>query len=138
MNNNHLDIYVDGSFKNDKAQWAFIVVEDDSVVYRERGQLEGGINEMRQIGGELKAVIQAVCYARRVQIPAKLYYDYNGIERWVADLFGGKPWKTNNEWTTKYRDFMLKNGKHVHSFVKVKGHTGDKWNEEVDKLAGLA
>lgn len=135
---NFLTIYVDGSFKNEKAQWAFIVVDGDKVEYQERGELTGGINEMRQIGGELKAVIQAICYARRVGIPAKIHYDYNGIEKWVADLFGGKPWGCNKEWTQKYRDFVLKNGKHVHSFVKVKGHTGDFWNEEVDKLAGKA
>src|SRR6478736_8027631 len=127
-----LEIYVDGSFLNDKAQWAFIVIEDDAVTYSERGQLEGEVNSMRQIGGELKGVIQAVCYARRVQTPAIIYHDYNGISMWVADLFGGKAWNTNNEWTTKYRDFICKNRKHIHSFVKVKGHTGNKWNEEVD------
>ncbi len=134
----HLEIYVDGSFLNEKAQWAFIVVEDDAAVYSERGQLEGEINEMRQIGGELKGVIQAICYARRVGIPARIYFDYNGIEKWVADLFGGKPWGCNKVWTQQYRDFVLKNGKWVHSFVKVKGHAGNKWNEEVDKLAGSA
>jgi ribonuclease HI len=133
-----LIIYVDGSFKNDKAQWAFIVVEDDAVVYQERGELVGGINEMRQIGGELKGVIQAICYARRVGIPAKIHYDYNGIYNWVADGFGGKAWQCNKEWTQKYRDFVMANLKHVHSFVKVKGHSGDKWNEEVDKVAGSA
>ncbi len=133
-----LIVYVDGSFKNEKAQWAFIVIENETVIYQERGQLEGEINEMRQIGGELKAVIQAICYARRVQRPAIIHFDYNGIEKWVADLFGGKPWQTHKEWTAKYRDFVMKNGQYVHSFVKVKGHSGDKWNEEVDKIAGLA
>lgn len=133
-----LEIYVDGSFKNEKAQWAFIVVKDDAVVYSERGELLGDINSMRQIGGELKGVIQAICYARRVGVPARIYHDYNGISRWVADLFGGKAWNTNSEWTTKYREFVVKNAEWVHSFVKVKGHTGDKWNEEVDKLAGSA
>ncbi len=135
---NFLIIYVDGSFKNDKAQWAFIVVENNQAIYSERGELTGEINKMRQIGGELKAVIQAICYARRVGIPAIIHYDYNGIEKWVADLFGGKSWNCNNEWTQKYRDFVVKNRKHIDSFVKVKGHTGDFWNEEVDKLAGKA
>lgn len=138
MESKYLQIYVDGSFLNEKAQWAFVVIEDDAVAYQERGQLEGDINSMRQIGGELKAVIQAICYARRVGIPADLYYDYNGIYKWVADGFGEKAWQCNKVWTEKYRDFVLKNRQWVNSFVKVKGHSGDRWNEEVDRLAGSA
>ena len=133
-----LEVYVDGSFMQEKAKWAFIVVEGETVIYSERGTLEGEINSMRQIGGELKAVIQAVCYARRVKIPVKIHYDYNGIYRWVCDLFGEKAWGTNNEWTTKYRKFILENAPNIHSFVKVKAHSGNKWNEEVDKIAGSA
>ncbi len=93
---------------------------------------------MRQIGGELKGVIQAICYARRVKRPAKIHYDYKGIYWWVADGFGEVAWKTNKVWTEQYREFVLKNKEHIHSWVKVKGHSGDKWNEEVDKLAGSA
>lgn len=138
MDKEFIEIYVDGSFLNEKAQWAFIVVENDTAIYQERGQLEGEINTMRQIGGELKGVMQAICYARRVGTPAKIYHDYNGIFYWVADGWGGKAWRCNKHWTESYRNFVLANRKHVHSFVKVKGHVGDKWNEEVDKLAGSA
>lgn len=133
-----VDIYVDGSFRDEQACWAFIVVENDKQVYGAKGRLSGPINEMRQIGGELKAVIMAVCYARRLNVKARIFYDYNGIENWVAEISGKKPWNTNNEWTTKYREWMLANRQYVDSFVKVKGHSGDKWNEEVDKLAALA
>ncbi len=136
MSQEFIEVYVDGSFLNEKAQWAFIVVEGDAVVHQDRGELEGEINEMRQIGGELKGVIQAICYARRVGVPAKIYHDYNGIYLWVADGWGEKAWSCKKKWTQGYRDFVLANRKHVHSFVKVKGHAGDKWNEEVDKLAG--
>jgi ribonuclease HI len=134
----YIDIYVDGSFKDGQALWAFVVVENDTMIYGSNGRLNGPINEMRQVGGELKAVIQAICYARRVGRPARIFHDYNGISKWVADGWGGKAWNCGNQWTQQYRDFVLKNRQHVHSFVKVKGHTGDKWNEEADRLAGLA
>ena len=136
--NEPIDIYVDGSIKNGEALWGLVVVEGDVMIYSSSGRLSGEINEMRQIGGELKAAMEAVRYARTNRIKVRIFHDYNGIFNWVADGWGGKAWQCNNEWTQKYREFILKNKEWIHSFVKVKGHSGNKWNEKADEVAGNA
>jgi ribonuclease HI len=131
-----LNIYVDGSFLEETVGWAFIILDSsDKVVHSASGTLSGEISSMHQVGGELKAVLEAISYCKKCQKVAKLFYDYEGIEKWVADLFGGKPWKTNNQWTQKYRAYLLENKGFIHSMEKVKSHTGNVGNELVDSLA---
>ena len=47
--------------------------------------------------------------------------------------------KTNKEGTIEYKKFYdsIKDKLHV-EFIKVKAHSGDKYNEEADKLAKAA
>jgi ribonuclease HI len=130
-----VDAYVDGSVIEGKARWGLIVVRDDIELWRNCGELEGEINSMRQIGGELKGCIEAIRYARFHRVKVRIFYDYLGIEMWVADLFNKPCWRANNEWTQKYREFVVKNREFVHEFKKVKAHTGNRWNEAVDVLA---
>ena len=48
-------------------------------------------------------------------------------------------WKTNNDLTKKYAAFMKASGKRIQiTFQKIAAHTGDKYNEEADKLAKAA
>ena len=48
-------------------------------------------------------------------------------------------WKANNVLTQKYAEFMQRKRKQIHiSFQKVKAHSGDYYNEQVDKLAKAA
>ena len=45
-------------------------------------------------------------------------------------------WKANKEGTKLYRDFYNSISKKLKvDFIKVKAHSGDKYNEEADKLA---
>ena len=63
-----------------------------------------------------------------------IYYDYEGIAKWAQG-----DWKAKNKRTQQYAEFM--NGKRSYiqlSFQKVKAHSGDHYNEEVDKLAKSA
>jgi ribonuclease HI len=129
-----LTIYVDGSFIGEETGWGYVIVNGDEVVKTDFGVLTGEITSMHQVGGELKAVIEAVQYCKKNDKQAVIYYDYEGIEKWIADLFGGKPWKTNNEWTTKYRTYMLKHKDFIRSMTKVKSHTGVKFNEMADEI----
>ena len=63
-----------------------------------------------------------------------LYFDYEGIEKWCTGV-----WKTNKTGTIDYKKYYdsIKDKLNV-KFVKVKAHSGDKYNEEADKLAKKA
>ena len=63
-----------------------------------------------------------------------LYFDYEGIEKWCVGV-----WKANKEGTIEYKKFYdsIKDKLHV-EFIKVKAHSGDRYNEEADKLAKAA
>lgn len=133
-----LTIYTDGSFRFEKTAWAFIVLENEEIIYEDYGVLEGQINELRQIGGELGAAMRAILYCKKKNAKAEIFADYIGVRNWLLDLFGGKPWKTNKIQTAQYREFMLKNKDYIADIKHVPGHQGHKWNEYVDELAANA
>jgi ribonuclease HI len=131
--------YVDGSFKGRICRWAVIVIDDDDEVVMKRcGVLRGPVTEMAQIGGELKAAMEAVRFAKQTSTRVTIYHDYTGIYEWVAELFGGKSWRRKKRWTQDYADYMTRNRAFVDKFVKVPAHSGDRWNEAVDQLAAGA
>ena len=60
-----------------------------------------------------------------------IYHDYEGIGKWADGL-----WKANNPLTQKYSQYVAKARKRMDiSFVKVKAHAGNKYNEIADRLA---
>ena len=63
-----------------------------------------------------------------------IYYDYMGIEKWCTG-----EWQANKPGTISYRDYYnsIKNKLAV-NFIKVKGHSGDKYNDLADLLAKKA
>ena len=64
----------------------------------------------------------------------EIRYDYEGIEKWATNA-----WKANNTLTKKYAEFMRRKQTQIRiSFRKVKSHSGDYYNEKVDKLAKSA
>lgn len=132
---NLVDVYVDGSFDGQNASWAFAVVnkETDSVLFDAKGIItDPDINSGRQVGGEIQAVIEAIDFCKTKGLTAAIHYDYIGIEMWATFQ-----WAANKSYTKKYQQFMRQNKQHIHSFVKIKSHTGNKWNEYVDKLAKI-
>lgn len=129
--------YVDGSYDSKEKRYGYGVI----IFYRNKKEILSGAGdeseliEFRNVAGELKAVRKAIEYAIDNKIKTiYIHYDYAGIENW----FIGE-WKTNNNFTSEYANYAksVKNIIDVR-FVKVKAHTGDKYNEEVDKIAKLA
>ena len=111
-----------------------VIVGDESVEeYCESYRDE--YSQMRNVAGEIKGAMKAMelCLERGV---GKLYlhYDYIGIENWAKEN-----WKANKKGTQNYRDFYksIKDRLEV-EFIKVKAHSGDKYNEEADRLAKKA
>ncbi len=126
-------IYVDGSYSDTRkiASYGFIVIEDDKEIYRDFNIVRDNI-ETRNVAGELTGVISALKWAKEYGYKnICIHYDYEGIEKWATGS-----WKTNNNRTSSYKTF-IESIKHeiVINFVKVKAHTGDKYNELADTLA---
>ena len=127
-----LDVYTDGSFNGKQASWAFIVIENDKVIFQNRGVLDGDINSMYQIGGEIKAAENTVLWAKEFGYKIVINYDYTGVENWGRGL-----WKTKNPHTEAYKEFMLKHKEYINSFVKIKSHSNNLFNDMVDQLAKI-
>lgn len=88
--------------------------------------------EMNNVAGEIKAAELAMQYCIDNQIEVlKIYHDYEGIAKWCTG-----EWKAKKIGTQEYKNFFdsLK-GKLTVEFVKVKGHSGDKYNDLADQLA---
>ncbi len=136
---NKVNIYTDGAFNNNLCKWAFVVIDgNNKIKYSKSGILYGEITKMRQVGGELHAVKEAILYCKQNNVQCSIFYDYTGVFDWIADLFGKKKWKAKNPWTKEYRRFIIENKQFIYSFHKVKSHSGDKFNEVVDSLASGA
>ena len=63
-----------------------------------------------------------------------LHYDYEGIEKWATGV-----WSAKNPHTKKYAAFMRNRQEKMEViFQKVRAHSGDYYNEQVDQLAKKA
>lgn len=92
--------------------------------------------KLEHIAGELRSVIEGIKYIKWKKIEKiKLHYDFEGI----ADLALLPNCKPRNGTTKRYQQF-IKNAinKIDIVFIKIKSHSGDKYNEEVDKLCKIA
>lgn len=124
------EVYTDGSYINGQYSWAYAYVKDDTVIYEDSNvgkNPEAAV--MRNVAGEIAAVLHAVKRAAELGVTIRIYHDYAGIAFWVTG-----EWKTKNEFTQQYAKLMNKY-QGVYVFEKVKAHTGNKFNEYVDKKA---
>ena len=89
--------------------------------------------KLRNVAGELSATMTAMSEAIKMGYKELIiYHDYTGIRCWIT-----QEWRCKNDITQAYRNFyerQIKDDLDVH-FVWVKGHSGDEYNERVDKLA---
>ena len=133
-----LTAYVDGSFDPSIGKYAFgcILLTPDGKIIRESGNGQDPESlAIRNVAGEMLGAMYAVQWAINHGYPSlTIYYDYEGIAKWAQG-----DWKAKNKRTQQYAEFM--NGKRSYiqlTFQKVKAHSGDHYNEEVDKLAKSA
>ena len=135
---NLVEAYVDGSYEHCIREYGsgVVILKDGEVqkTYSEKGNEESLVT-MRNVAGEIEAAKLAMSYCLDNNIENLiLYFDYEGIEKWCTGV-----WKTNKTGTIDYKKYYdsIKDKLNV-KFVKVKAHSGDKYNEEADKLAKKA
>lgn len=127
-------IYVDGSFELETGRYAYgmVVVQGDEEIHGESAAFTSAFSTMRNVAGEVLGAMKAMEYARgKGYAHLHLFFDYQGIESWALGT-----WKRNNDLTKGYHAFYqeLKDELTV-TFHKVKGHSGDRFNERADVLA---
>ena len=131
-------IYVDGSFAVDKGNYSYglVAVKDGEIIYEDKGL---GNDEdaipLRNVSGEVLGAKMAIEYAIENGFKeVTIAYDYNGIECWALGT-----WKRNNRIASEYNEFMQDKMKKIKvKFKKIKGHSGNKYNDLADKLAKQA
>ncbi len=129
--------YVDGSYNVATKEYACGVVlfHDGRTETFSKRFADPDRAEMRNVAGEIEGSMCAMNYCLEHDIrELTIYYDYAGVEHWCTGA-----WKANKEGTRAYRDYYEKVSQQVRiHFVKVKGHSGDKYNDMADKLAKQA
>ena len=127
--------YVDGSYTPDTGIYSFGCVflpEDGSIRVTGGGGCDAETAKQRNVAGEMIGAMYAVLTALRSGYSAiELYYDYEGIEKWVTG-----EWKSKTAHTKSYASTMREwKEKIVIAFYKVEAHSGDKYNTIADKIA---
>ena len=129
--------YVDGSYNIQTKEFSYgMVILYQGQEMRFASKVENpSLASMRNVAGEIKGAEMAMRYA--IEKGCKelwIYHDYEGIARWCLG-----DWKTNKEGTKAYKAYYdsIKEQLKVR-FQKVKGHSGDKYNDMADELAKSA
>lgn len=135
---NQVVAYVDGSFDEKIGKYAFgcIMILPGGEIIRESGNGDNPESiALRNVTGEMLGAMFAVKWSIVNRYSSvKICYDYSGIEMWAIGH-----WKAKTDLTKKYADFMKNNSKNIEiSFQKIEAHTGNKYNEEADRLAKTA
>lgn len=135
---NMVEAYVDGSYEHCLRAYGSGVVILKNREVEKTFSVKGDHKDlvgMRNVAGEIEASKIAMEYCLDNDISnLVLYFDYEGIEKWCTGA-----WKANKEGTIEYKKYYdkIKSNLNV-KFVKVRAHSGDKYNEEADKLAKKA
>lgn len=129
--------YVDGSYNiaTKKFSYGIVMFYDGQEYHFSEMVDDEELAEMRNVAGEIKGAEAAMQFAIDKKCRnLTIYHDYEGIAKWCLGL-----WKTNKAGTIAYKEFYdyAKNLINV-TFIKVKGHSNDKYNDLADELAKKA
>lgn len=136
-----VDIFVDGACIVQKRIGGWAIVSTDGTIERFGNQTNTTNNEM-----ELVSVLEAIksCkekYQEEVRIHSDSEYVINTMTKW-ASQWEANNWKKNNGKQIKNLTLIKEIFQFVKTynitFIKVKAHDGDIYNERVDKLAKKA
>lgn len=130
---NGLHAYIDGSFstKLQETGYGAVILYNGEVIHTIKGSSKKYI-DMRNVAGELFAAAVSIKWAVENGYKSiTLHHDYSGIAHWAKG-----EWKRKQEGTINYKKFIDDISEKISiSFVKVKGHSGDTYNDMADRLA---
>lgn len=128
-----LHAYIDGSFSNKLQETGYgaVILLNGEIIHTIKGSSKKYI-EMRNVAGELFAAAISIKWAVDNGYQSiVLHHDYSGIAHWAKG-----EWKCKQEGTINYKKFIDEISDKISIlFIKVKGHSGDMYNDMADKLA---
>jgi ribonuclease HI len=135
--NSEIIAYVDGSYDNRTHKYSsgiVILYDNEKITMSKLGE-DKELADMRNVAGEIKGAEIAMKFALDENASSlTIYHDYEGIEKWCSGA-----WQARKPGTIKYKQYYNEASKKVKiGFVKVKAHSGDRYNEEADQLAKKA
>lgn len=129
--------YVDGSYDliTNSFSYGMVFFYNGQELHFSEKYSDNDLAEMNNVAGEIKGAEAAIQYCLDNNISSiKIYHDYEGIAKWCNGS-----WKAKKAGTIAYANFYKEASSMVDiQFVKVRGHSGDKYNELADKLAKKA
>lgn len=129
--------YVDGSYDSGTGSFSYgmVLFHNKEELHFYEKFTDSSLAEMHNVAGEIKGSEAAMQYCLDHGIPSiTIYHDYEGIAKWCNG-----DWAAKKPGTMAYAGFYKKARETVEiRFVKVKGHSGDKYNDLADRLAKKA
>ena len=132
-NEGECNLYVDGAYRDGVSAFG-IYLETHNKTYSYSGSVEcTEYSNLRNILGEMLGIIVGVNIVDTNFKVVNIYYDYEGLYKWLTGEF-----KVKGEMQSKYVRTVLPivtNSKTLYNFKWVKGHSGIKGNQTADRLA---
>lgn len=129
--------YVDGSYDSITNAFSYGIVffYNGQELHFSKKLIDNDLAEMNNVAGEIKGAEAAMQYCLDNNIPSvTIYHDYEGIAKWCNG-----DWQAKKDGTIAYANFYKEVRSKIYvQFVKVKGHSGEHYNELADKLAKKA
>lgn len=126
--------YIDGSYDAKTGNYSFggVLLVEGKELHFKKAYPADEFSKHHNVAGEIKGAGYVLNYCYKNQIyDITLCYDYMGIEKWY-----NLEWQAKSDIAKLYVEFVknIKCKMNV-KFVKIKSHTGEKYNELADKLA---
>lgn len=130
----YINAYVDGSYDSSTGHYsgaAVILLGDNDIVELSRACKDDS-SKLRNVAGELLGAELAIEYCKEHGInKLAIHHDYEGIGAWADDA-----WKAKLPETKAYRNYVFDSREMLDiKFIKVKGHSGNEYNDRADYLA---
>lgn len=126
--------YVDGSYDVTSGSFSYgmVMFHGGKEEHFSKKYENHELASMRNVAGEIEGARAAMQYCVEHGIKSiTIYHDYIGIAAWCTG-----EWQAKQEGTMDYAGFYQKVSTDIDiRFEKVKGHSGDTYNELADKLA---
>ena len=133
--------YTDGSYDDNLKKYSYgvVIVANDGQTVLDR--INGSSSNpkflsSRNVSGEIFGAIEALNWAvANGHHSICIYHDYEGVKKWISN-----EWKVNSTISRIYKHIYEDKFKDILQvgFVKVKGHSGDTFNDLADQLAKAA
>lgn len=129
--------YVDGCFNTSTNEYScgVVIFFDGGEEHLSQKFNDPNLATMRNVAGEIEGAKRAIKFCIDNKIKSlDIFYDYEGIEKWCTGA-----WRANKPGTIEYKKYYnsVKDLLKI-TFVKVRGHSGDTYNDLADSLAKAA